>query len=127
MIWKLGLALLLAAALGAGCGADEKSAATNSTPGASVSTQAVAAPKAESQQYPTEAQAKLRTFKLWIGADEMITEIAMTRKEIETGMMFRASIAESEGMLFVFPYPMQTWNRTWDNRLSTPLALLRPG
>ena len=54
---------------------------------------------------PTQAQPKLRTIKLWIGSREMITEMALTGLEQETGMMFRTNMAENEGMIFVFDHP----------------------
>jgi hypothetical protein len=55
--------------------------------------------------YPTNAQPKLRTVKLWLGAQELIAEVALTGIEQQTGMMFRTNIAENEGMLFVFAQP----------------------
>jgi uncharacterized membrane protein (UPF0127 family) len=56
---------------------------------------------------PTEAQPKLATIKLWIGPQEMITEMAVTQLQERTGMMFRTNMAENEGMIFVFPQPQQ--------------------
>ena len=50
-------------------------------------------------------QPKLRTLKLWVGTNELTAEIASTRLEIQTGMMWRTNMAEMEGMLFVFPFP----------------------
>lgn len=49
------------------------------------------------------AQPKLPTIKVWLGAEELIAEIARTRVQIATGMMFRTNMAENEAMLFVFP------------------------
>lgn len=51
------------------------------------------------------AQPKLPTIKVWLGAEELITEIAREPVQIATGMMFRTSMAENEGMVFVFPVP----------------------
>ncbi|HNQ73363.1 MAG TPA: DUF192 domain-containing protein [Verrucomicrobiota bacterium] len=51
----------------------------------------------------THAQPRLPTIKLWLGAEELTAEIARTGLQIRTGMMYRTNIAESEGMLFVFP------------------------
>src|SRR5947209_10196139 len=51
---------------------------------------------------PTNAQPKLRTMKLWLGSQELKTELALSLPEIMTGMMFRKEMAENEGMLFVF-------------------------
>ena len=60
-----------------------------------------------------QPQPKLPTIKLWLGAQEMIAEQAVTRSHIETGMMFRTEMAENEGMLFVFsePYKVSFWMR----------------
>ena len=52
---------------------------------------------------PTKAQPKLATLKLWLGAQELATELAITPVQIQTGMMFRTNLAENAGMLFVFP------------------------
>lgn len=54
---------------------------------------------------PTAAQSRLATIKLWIGQEEMVTEMALTGLQEQTGMMFRTSMEENEGMLFVFPSP----------------------
>jgi uncharacterized protein len=54
------------------------------------------------------AQPKLQTIKLWLGAEELVTELALTIEQISTGMMFRKGMAENEGMLFVFGRPHRT-------------------
>lgn len=73
------------------------------------------APKPATAAQPTNAlphlnhaQSKLRTIKLWLGAEELVTEVALTIEEISTGMMFRKEMAENEGMLFVFARPHKT-------------------
>ena len=48
------------------------------------------------------AQPRLPTLKVWLGSEEMITEICRAPVEIATGMMFRTNMAENEAMLFVF-------------------------
>jgi hypothetical protein len=53
--------------------------------------------------YLNRAQPRLPTLKLWLGDQELTTEVARRNVEIFTGMMFRTNIAESEAMLFVFP------------------------
>jgi uncharacterized membrane protein (UPF0127 family) len=68
------------------------------------STNAVAAGDSN-QPYLNHAQPKLRTVRLWIGAKELTSEVAMTVREVSTGMMFRQEIGDSEGMLFVFGRP----------------------
>tara|TARA_A100001037_G_scaffold278626_1_gene279708 strand:- start:77 stop:634 length:558 start_codon:yes stop_codon:yes gene_type:complete len=59
------------------------------------------------QAYLDQAQPKLRTIKLWLGAAELKTEIARSQTEIATGMMYRKGMAEEEAMIFVFPRPFQ--------------------
>jgi hypothetical protein len=66
-----------------------------------------AAPASVRNEPPMRAQPKLATVKLWLGGEEMIAEVARTAGQIRTGMMFRAEMAENEGMIFVFPQPHQ--------------------
>jgi uncharacterized membrane protein (UPF0127 family) len=86
------LALLFAAALLAGC---------NHSPDA--------APPPPSAQIPeaTEAQPKLPTAKLYLGAETLDAEQALTERQQMTGMMFRTNIQDTDAMIFVFPQPMQ--------------------
>jgi hypothetical protein len=56
----------------------------------------------------TNAQPKLPTLKLWLGAQELTAELATTPRQIATGMMFRTGLAEKEAMLFVFRFPHRT-------------------
>ncbi len=86
------LSFLFAAAALAGC--------DNSTPPAAP---AATAPNDE----PTQAQPKLPTMKLYLGAETLDAELAVTAKEEQTGMMFRTNIQETDAMLFPLPYPMQ--------------------
>jgi uncharacterized membrane protein (UPF0127 family) len=60
---------------------------------------------------PTHAQAPLKTMKLWMGAEEVTAELALTGPQIRTGMMFRTNTVDNEGMLFVFtaPYRASFW------------------
>ena len=51
------------------------------------------------------AQPTLPTIKLWLGDQELKTEIASRPIEIATGMMFRTNMPENEAMLFVFAGP----------------------
>lgn len=53
--------------------------------------------------YLTHAQPRLQTIKLYVGAEEVSTELAMKPVEIFTGMMWRTNMPENEAMLFVFP------------------------
>jgi uncharacterized protein len=54
---------------------------------------------------PTHAQPRLQTIKLWLGAEEMITELAVTAEQVQTGMMYRTNMEENSGMLFIFARP----------------------
>ena len=83
-----------------GMNAPAPSARTNEP----ASTNAVVA-EDSSQPYLNHAQPKLRTVRLWIGAKELTSEVAMTVREVSTGMMFRQEIGDNEGMLFVFGRP----------------------
>jgi uncharacterized protein len=96
--WQIGavkrlnlLLLLLAAVWFAGC-------AKSSPP---------AAPVAAVPDEPTHAQPKLRTMKLYLGAEVFDAELALTDDEIHTGMMFRTNILETDAMLFNLRYPQQ--------------------
>lgn len=69
---------------------------------------------------PTAAQPRLATIKLWIGAQEMAAEMALTPLQEQTGMMFRTNMAENEGMIFVFPQPTQA--SFWMKNTILPLS-----
>jgi uncharacterized membrane protein (UPF0127 family) len=83
------LVLLLAAILLAGCG----------------KTETAAAPPSDDDSLPTQAQPKLPTMKIYLGAETLDTELALTEREEMTGMMFRTNIQDSDSMLFVLPQP----------------------
>jgi len=89
--------LLTAAALLAGC---SKSTANGSAPAAQPAIDPIFG-------HLTHAQPKLQTLKLWVGAEELVTEIARTDLQIRTGMMYRTNMLENEAMIFVFPFPRQ--------------------
>ena len=79
-----------------GCGrSDIAGAPTNSTP-------------QPAQYYLDHAQPRLPTIKLWIGAQEMVTEMCLTQTQTATGMMYRKQMGENEGMIFVFGRPHRT-------------------
>lgn len=105
--WRI-LTLLLALAVCGGCTGGCKKAAP---PPAG----AEAGPS-----LPTAAQPKLQTMKLWLGAEEMVTELALTGEQAQTGMMFRTNMAENAGMLFVFPAPYRA--SFWMKNCPLPLT-----
>jgi uncharacterized membrane protein (UPF0127 family) len=69
---------------------------------------------------PAEAQPRLPTIKLYLGPEEMVTEIARTERQQECGMMFRTNMAENEGMIFLLPYPMRA--SFWMKNCPLPLS-----
>lgn len=104
------LALLLAAVAFDGC--DKPSAATAGPTGSASATVSATSttllpPYVNLPGLPTKAQPKLPTIKVWVGAEELITEMARAPIEYQTGMMFRTNMAENEAMIFVLPFTQQ--------------------
>jgi uncharacterized membrane protein (UPF0127 family) len=54
---------------------------------------------------PKQAQPKLQTMKIYLGAETLAAELALTEQEEMTGMMFRTNIQDADAMLFVLPQP----------------------
>ncbi|HWQ93713.1 MAG TPA: DUF192 domain-containing protein, partial [Clostridia bacterium] len=69
---------------------------------------------------PSQAQPKLQTMKLWLGAEELEVELALNWQQQQTGMMFRTNMAENAGMLFVFPAPHRA--AFWMKNTFVPLS-----
>jgi uncharacterized membrane protein (UPF0127 family) len=69
---------------------------------------------------PTRAQPPLKTIHLWLGPEELLTELALTSEQEQTGMMFRTNLAENAGMLFVFPRSIQA--SFWMKNCPLPLS-----
>jgi uncharacterized membrane protein (UPF0127 family) len=92
------LSILISAGVLAGCSKPTASApATAATPAAETS----------KPWEPTQAQPKLRTMKLYIGPEVVDAELALSLKEIQTGMMFRTNIQETDAMLFDLQVPQR--------------------
>jgi hypothetical protein len=106
---RLGPLMLLLTAVVAGCGAGgcQKPAAPPAGPVVNPS-------------LPTAAQPKLQTMKLWLGAEEMVVELALSGIQVQTGMMFRTNLAENAGMLFVFSTPHRA--EFWMKNCPLPLS-----
>jgi uncharacterized protein len=102
------MSLLLAASAWAGCTAGCKKPA------------APASSAAATPGLPTAAQPKLQTMKLWLGAEQMDAELALTWQQEQTGMMFRTNVAENAGMLFVLPTPQRA--KFWMMNCPLPLS-----
>jgi len=56
---------------------------------------------------PKQAQAKLPTMKIYLGAETLDAELALTARQEMTGMMYRTNIQDTDAMLFVLPYTQQ--------------------
>jgi uncharacterized membrane protein (UPF0127 family) len=98
------IALLLAAMFWAGC---QKSA------------DVAPAPSVE-DLLPTQAQPKLPTMKIYLGAEQLDAEMALNDQQRTTGMMFRTNIQETDAMLFVLPAPQRAsfWMKNCPESLS---------
>ena len=57
--------------------------------------------------YSDKALPRLPSLKLWVGKQVIEAEMAVTPRELATGMMYRTNIAENEGMLFRLPFPQR--------------------
>jgi len=82
---------------------------------------AVAPPPTVLSTEPTQAQPRLATLKLWLGPEELITELALTEEQERTGMMFRTNMPENEAMIFVFPFPQRA--SFWMKNCPLPLSV----
>jgi uncharacterized membrane protein (UPF0127 family) len=92
-------ACFLAFALLAGCQKTDQLAASSSAPDA--------AAQSLEDRLPKQAQPKLPTMKLYLGAEVLDAEMALTIQQIQTGMMFRTNIQETDAMLFLLPVPQR--------------------
>ena len=77
-------------------------------------------------QTPDGALPKLRTIKLWLGAEELTAELAATPEQLRVGMMFRTNLEEDEGMLFLLGQPTQPSFWMKDTPLALSAAFLDP-
>jgi uncharacterized protein len=69
---------------------------------------------------PKQAQPKLPTMKIYLGAEQLDAELALTQQQEMTGMMFRTNILETDAMLFAFPRPVRAsfWMKNCPESLS---------
>lgn len=84
--------------------------------------QQVAAPVQDplAMRLPTKAQPTLPTIRLWLGTEELLSEMAVTAEQEMTGMMFRTNMAENAGMIFPLPYTRQA--SFWMKNCPLPLS-----
>src|SRR6266850_7397693 len=96
---KLMSLLIVMSLFTAGNGCNKSNSATNSGPTASQ-------PEIDPiHGHLLHAQPKLPTIKVWLGSEELITEIAREPVQIATGMMYRTNMPENTAMIFVFANP----------------------
>lgn len=82
---------------------------------------ATSTPPAVGLGEPTEAQPRLPTVRLWIGAEQMDAEMCVTPREEQTGMMFRKSMGTNDGMIFNLGYSQQA--AFWMKNCYVPLSV----
>ena len=56
---------------------------------------------------PTQAQPPLRTVKIYLGAETLNAEMAITLEEEATGLMYRTNITDETAMLFDLHQPQR--------------------
>lgn len=69
----------------------------------------------------TKAQPKLPTLALVVGTKKVVAEIADDEQERAAGLMFRESLGEDEGMLFVMDEPGPAG--FWMQNTTIPLSI----
>ncbi|MCU0784293.1 MAG: DUF192 domain-containing protein [Verrucomicrobia bacterium] len=91
-------------------------------PGASgAATNAASAQPSLEDLLPKQAQPKLPTIKIWVGAEELVTEVALTGEQQMAGMMWRTNMPENTAMIFVHPAPRQAGY--WMKHCYVPLSI----
>ena len=108
--------VLLVSLAGGGCekassGGDGPTSAPASAP----------TPSAIEDLLPKQAQPKLQTIKLWVGAAELETEMALNGVQHMTGMMWRTNMPENTAMIFVHPTPRPA--SYWMKNCYVPLSI----
>jgi uncharacterized membrane protein (UPF0127 family) len=63
----------------------------------------------------------LRTIALQLGRQSLKTEVAETPEQAQVGLMFRNSLPEDQGMLFIFHPPKQA--NFWMRNTRIPLSI----
>jgi len=76
--------------------------------------------------YLTNAQPRLQTIKLYVGPEELTTELALKPHEMATGMMYRTNMPENEAMLFAFSQPHRTSFYMKNTRVPLSAAYIDP-
>jgi uncharacterized membrane protein (UPF0127 family) len=73
------------------------------------------APAAAAPDYgvPTQAQPTLPTMKIYLGAETLDAELALTPRQQEIGLMYRTNITDETAMLFTLQQPMRAPDGFW--------------
>lgn len=71
--------------------------------------------------FPACSNAAENSYELKIGAQTLLIEVATTPDARSQGLMYRESLAEDAGMLFVFPTDRQV--SFWMKNTSIPLSI----
>lgn len=79
------------------------------------------APNSIEDRLPQQAQPKLQTIKVWVGAAELETEMALNGVQQMTGMMWRTNMPENTAMIFVHAHPRQAGY--WMKNCYVPLSI----
>jgi len=84
------------------------------------SVETAAPPPAVGDGLPARAQPKLQTMKIYLGAETLDAELALTEEQQHTGMMFRTNLLETDAMLFVLPVQQRAsfWMKNCPESLS---------
>jgi len=114
---KLG-SLVLAIITIAACSGCHKSNPTGDLAASGATTNAQ---RSFEDRLPKQAQPKLPTIKVWVGAEELDTEMALTGVQQMTGMMWRTNMPENTAMIFVHPAPQQV--KYWMMNCYVPLSI----
>jgi len=119
---SLGQLAFPAALLAVAPGCDQPKSAVNPSPSAGHPvTNAPSAQQVFEDMLPKQAQPTLQTIKVWVGAEELTTELALTGMQQMTGMMWRTNMPENTAMLFIHATPRQAGY--WMKNCYVPLSI----
>lgn len=113
--------LMLALVAAAGCNGCHRHNPASSPGGSSAAINTTSAQPSLEDMLPKQAQPKLPTIKVWVGAEELVTEMALTGAQQTTGMMWRTNMPENTAMFFVHPTPRQVGY--WMKNCYVPLSI----
>ena len=110
--------LLLALVAAAGC---NQTNPANDAGDIGAATNTAATPGPIENLLPKQAQPRLPTIRIWLGAEELVTEVALTGDQQMTGMMWRTNMPENTAMIFVHPAPRRAGY--WMKNCYLPLSI----